>query len=384
MALADIVRNIEVSANRRGIVRKRREGWRPAIVPYTGYGSVTEARVLARVIMVEPGGAKPFDVSNAADPASPLRSLSRQARAVAASIADTAALEPAFHLADEAVTTAEEAQRGWRQFFTTQVGNFPMLLTLGKQQVKVRSDREGYVDVVVTGHGLDAGWHTATLRSAHGPAVSAPVLIVSQAARFGVVSDIDDTIMVTRLPRRALAAWNSFVLRTDAREQVPGMASFLRSLTDGSPDAPCFYLSTGAWNTYPTLQRFIGAHHFPGGPLLLTDWGPTPTGLFRDGPRHKHVQLRNLMLMFPDIQWFLVGDDGQHDPVIFEQVARDWPRRVAGVALRTLAPAEHLLASGTLWGLEQSYGFPRAAQSSIPLFTGTDGFALQAALRLKE
>jgi phosphatidate phosphatase APP1 len=53
------------------------------------------------------------------------------------------------------------------------------------------------------------------------------------------------------------------------------------------PGAPIIFVSTGAWNTAPTLTRFLKRNGFPIGPLLLTDWGPTNTGWFRSGQDHK-------------------------------------------------------------------------------------------------
>src|SRR3546814_2163983 len=50
------------------------------------------------------------------------------------------------------------------------------------------------------------------------------VFIVASDVRFRVVSDVDDTVMVTALPRPLLAAWNSFVVDEHARQPVPGMA----------------------------------------------------------------------------------------------------------------------------------------------------------------
>ena len=93
------------------------------------------------------------------------------------------------------------------------------------------------------------------------------------------------------------------------------------------PGAPIFYLSTGAWNTAPTLTRFLARHGYPAGPLLLTDWGPTNTGWFRSGQEHKRAALHRLAREFPQIRWILVGDDGQHDPKIYGDFARDRPER---------------------------------------------------------
>src|SRR5690606_40322410 len=119
------------------------------------------------------------------------------------------------------------------------------------------------------------GWHTVTFSAEGSVPTTARIFIVDPAARIGVVCDIDDTVMVTALPRPFLAAWNTFVLDEHARTPVPGMAVLYERLLHDHPGAPCFYLSTGAWNVAPTLSRFLLRHLYPSGPLLLTDWGPT-------------------------------------------------------------------------------------------------------------
>ena len=105
--------------------------------------------------------------------------------------------------------------------------------------------------------------------------------------------------MITALPRPFIAAWNTFVRHEKARHVVPGMAPLYRTLLEEHPGAPIFYLSTGAWNTAPTLTRFLKRHGYPAGPLLLTDWGPTNTGWFRSGQEHKRAALHRLAASSP-------------------------------------------------------------------------------------
>jgi phosphatidate phosphatase APP1 len=174
--------------------------------------------------------------------------------------------------------------------------------------------------------------------------VEAPIRVVDPAVRFGVVSDVDDTVMVTALPRPLLAAWNTFVLDEHARMAVPGMAVLYERLATAHPGAPVLYLSTGAWNVAPTLTRFLGRHLYPAGPLLLTDWGPTPDRWFRSGREHKRATLARLAREFPDIRWLLIGDDGQHDEEIYAEFAAAHPDNVAAVAIRHLSPTQAVLA----------------------------------------
>ena len=153
-----------------------------------------------------------------------------------------------------------------------------------------RSDRSGYIDVRIRDHGLEPGWHDVTIDAEGAEPVRGRCMVVGTDVTFGLVSDIDDTVISPSLPRPMIAAWNTFVKHESARHVVPGMAPMYRELLAEHPGAPIVYLSTGAWNTAPTLNRFLARHGYPAGPLLLTDWGPTNTGWFRSGQEHKRAR----------------------------------------------------------------------------------------------
>jgi phosphatidate phosphatase APP1 len=125
------------------------------------------------------------------------------------------------------------------------------------------------------------------------------------------------------------------------------MPVLYHALLDAHPDAFVIYLSTGPWNVFPALAQFLARHGYPPGPLLLTDWGPTDSGWFRSGREHKQTQLRRLLAELPDLTWFLVGDDGQHDPDIYNAVTQEFPGRVRAVLIRQLTVIEQVLTHGT-------------------------------------
>lgn len=343
MALADIVRKAEHRINRAGVRRKTRAGWQPSVTGFRGYGSPERVHVLGRVLMADP------DDPGDHDEVSPttLRAQAHQA--------------------------SEQAQRGWRQFFTVQVGNLPVTVQVGAQTVDTHTNDNGYINVLVEDHGLAPGWREVTIQAQGAEPQTAEVLITAPGTRLGLISDIDDTVLVTWLPRAVLAAWNSWVRHTNQRKPVAGMAQFYHQLLADHPDAPVFYLSTGAWNTYDTLTAFLDRYNLPKGPLLLTDWGPTPTGLFRSGQEHKKVQLRNLFIEYPEICWILVGDDGQHDPLIYGEAVFEHADRIAGVAIRQLTPGEHVLSHGSTTALTET---TETATRGVPTIEGADGHEL--------
>jgi phosphatidate phosphatase APP1 len=280
--------------------RVRERGWRPIFVPYTGYGAPGWVRVMARVVLSRRDPRKPQGLT---------------------------------------------AVRGWRNFATLPVKDALAALHAGGASQSVRTDRGGYIDTVIAAD-LAPGWQQVTFTADDMAPAEAAVRIVDPGVGFGIVSDIDDTVMVTALPRPLLAAWNTFVLDEYARSPVPGMAVLYERLVRAHPGSPVFYLSTGAWNVAPTLTRFLSRHLYPPGPLLLTDWGPTADRWFRSGQAHKRATLRRLAQEFPHMSWLLIGDDGQHDQEIYGEFAANYPDRVAAVAIRHLSPTQAVLAHG--------------------------------------
>ncbi|MEU1970503.1 phosphatase domain-containing protein [Microbacterium sp. NPDC019599] len=304
--------------------RARARGQKPTVMPFPGYGGVDWVRVVARVMIVPP--VKPVD-------------------------------------------TGEYARvRGWRSFASVPIGFAQVNVTIAGVTHEVVADRGGVVDTVLPAR-MEPGWQTFEMSVEGGEPVETRVFIVGPEVRFGVVSDVDDTVMVTALPRPLLAAWNSFVVDEHARQPVPGMAVLLERIARENPGSPVVYLSTGAWNIAPTLIRFLRRHLFPPGSILLTDWGPTHDRWFRSGKAHKLSNLARLSKEFPQVRWLLIGDDGQHDDEIYTRFTAAHPANVVGVAIRRLSPAEAVLAGGRTAVDDHS-------AAKVPWVTESDGAGL--------
>lgn len=317
----------------------RRRGWHEELVPYTGYGTEEHVRVLGRLVLNPPRAGHPL-------PGYAVGWLNR---------------------------------RGWRNFIGLPVPHGRAVLRLAGETLHLRTDRQGYIDVTVKAHRLSPGWHKVRLEAPGAEPVDAPVQVIASDEHFGIISDIDDTIISTSLPRIALAIWNSFVRVEGNRQAVPGMARMYQHLLAEHPGAPVIYVSTGAWSALPFLRRFMARHGYPRGAMLLTDLGPTNTGWFRSGPDHKRYSMGELARDFPNISWVLVGDNGQHDPVLYREFADLHPGRVRAIAIRTLTPAEQILAHGTVTVLLDSAHL-EWTPTQAPAVSGADGDELWPAL----
>jgi phosphatidate phosphatase APP1 len=310
--------------------RARNAGYRATVIAYTGYGSTGWVRVLGRVLLTR---------------------------------------DQQGHTQREEPTGA----RGWHSFTSVPVELAEVEIEVEGRRHAVRADRSGIVDARIA-VALDPGWHTLTMSSEGSPPASAQVFVIAEDERYGIVSDVDDTVMVTALPRPLLAAWHTFVVNEHARATTPGMPVLYERLLSRHRSSPMVYLSTGPWNVAPTLARFLSRNLYPAGPLLLTDWGPTADRWFRSGEAHKRSALERLATEFPQIRWILIGDDGQHDESIYEDFVARHPDRVTAVCIRQLTPGEAVLAGSSL--KSRSPG----RISSVPWVYASDGAGLAARL----
>jgi phosphatidate phosphatase APP1 len=247
--------------------------------------------------------------------------------------------------ADHAAKNGTQNVRGWRAFTSVPIAGSTVEIHVGGTVTKVRTDRGGLVDIDIQ-VSLSPGWHTAVLRAEGTEPAEASIFIIGPETKFGIVSDIDDTVMVTALPRPFLALWNTFVLNERARMATPGMAVLMDRLTIEHPDAPVIYLSTGPWNAAPTLARFLTRNMYPSGALVLTDWGLTQDRWFRSGQEHKRQNLERLAAEFPNMRWLLIGDNGQHDEQIYSAFSQKHADKVAAIAIRQLSVSESVFAGG--------------------------------------
>lgn len=256
--------------------------------------------------------------------------------------------------AQGALAPPDAAHSAWRNLRSTlaRLTHEPLpharvRVTLDGRTHDLAADDEGFVHAWVP---LDrplapGAWHEATFTLGLAPgasadAVRARVLAPSAGAGFGVVSDLDDTVLQSDVTRFVQAA--RLVLFENARTRLPfpGVAAFYRALAAGPTSGafadgagnPVFYVSSSPWNLYDVIADFLEARGLPTGPVLLRDWD-----LSREMARtasFKLARIRELFDAFPALAFVLVGDSGQADPEVYAEVARAYPGRVPAVYIR--------------------------------------------------
>ena len=235
----------------------------------------------------------------------------------------------------------------WKRYETDEIAGARIGWRWGEKRGTLVTDEEGYFGAVLPLEpdsdaapwlGIEFELQDVPYHAFEPQEARAEVRLASPAARYGVISDIDDTIIETGATN-FLKHWRTVVANSaHSRTAFPGVGAFYRALAegaDGPQTHPVFYVSSSPWNLYDLFERFMVLHDIPLGPILLKDFG-LDAGKWLTGGHdgHKLERIGWIMAAFPELSFILIGDSGQRDAVIYEEAARRHPGRVAAVHIR--------------------------------------------------
>lgn len=242
-------------------------------------------------------------------------------------------------LEDEGFTPATDADGRWRnvvRFWKRLESDEVPLARLrarffGRESEGI-TDREGYFRLFIAPRGrLGPGvWQEVELELQGEEAVraTARVLVPSRRARFGVISDIDDTIVASHVGNKVRMILTAVLSNARTRKPFPGVAAFYRALHAGMN--PFFYISKSPWNLYAPLLEYLEIQELPLGPLLLRDFGLRPE------KEHKRKAIEDILATYPKLKFILIGDSGEEDPEIYSAVVHRHPDRIRAVYIRSV------------------------------------------------
>ncbi|MEM5565920.1 phosphatase domain-containing protein [Psychroserpens sp. AS72] len=256
----------------------------------------------------------------------------------------------------------------WKRFESDEIKHTELKLTLPNGTIlKTVTDDHGYFKIDEQLEGLsalanDEGWLTFEMaynnvnikRSIQNSnRFPGELLIPCVASQFGVISDIDDTILhtgvVSTLKWRVLV--NSIFKSAASRIPLEGAAEFYHMLHRGATGKnanPIFYVSHSPWNLYRYLEFFLKQNAFPKGPILLRSFKDIFRKKSGDRPQ-KYKEIVNILKAYPTLKFILIGDSGEHDADIYIDVANEYPKQVAAIYLRSVKHKKKMLRVTSLF-----------------------------------
>ncbi len=239
----------------------------------------------------------------------------------------------------------------FKRFNSREIVGAKVKITWGNHSFERTTNNEGYFHVehhcapdeaVLGNHSL---WQEAEIEVLEIPREGAvnfithADIVVPTGAEFGVISDIDDTILQSDVTSKLMLRTMLHTLLKNAgnRHAFSGVSDFYQELAlgaDGKGFNPFFYVSNSPWNLYDLLLDFLHLNRLPRGPVLLRDFGlPADDTPFRFSS-HKADMVRRVLDTYPALPFILVGDSGEKDTDIYLEAARNNPGRILAIYIR--------------------------------------------------
>jgi phosphatidate phosphatase APP1 len=254
-----------------------------------------------------------------------------------------------LHPCDEDWPLWKNALNMLRRFEHDEVAGARLRLTFNGQTHEVETDEAGFFrDQVQPTSPLptDQLWHEAEVEllsptSNQGPVRAVATMLVPPAdAQFGVISDIDDTIVHTSATDLLQMIRLAYMGNSQTRLPIAGVPQLYHAFQggdDGQRKNPIFYVSSSAWNMYDLFEEFMDAQGLPRGPLSLVALDLSLSKIFSfDHSDHKRDEIAPILQKYPDLPFILIGDSGQKDPEIYAEIVREFPHRIACIYIRNI------------------------------------------------
>ena len=162
----------------------------------------------------------------------------------------------------------------YRRFATDEVPYAVIEAQFGEHTTQVTADEEGFfdlqwqledADISQMGHFdnilinlrlVDAPRQSKIENTVY---ASSQVVLPPPNAEYGVISDLDDTVIKSDVANLLKLAKNTFLRNAHTRLPFSGVAAFYRALEKGTGNThnPFFYVSSSPWNLCDLLTDFL-------------------------------------------------------------------------------------------------------------------------------
>lgn len=165
---------------------------------------------------------------------------------------------------------------------------------------------------------------------------------------FFVISDIDDTILVSHSARLFSKLWVMLFKPVDKRKTVEESELAYRALK--SARIPFAYVSASEYNLFSLVSTFIELHKLPEGPIYLRphqEWKELIARTERSN--YKVDRIKILLNHFQNRKIVFFGDDSQQDFTVFGEIALLFPERIHSVYLRKTGSMKKTKSDKVSW-----------------------------------
>ncbi len=237
-------------------------------------------------------------------------------------------------LYNEQISNFKNLQKVIKTYFIPVYANNKISINTDDQTIDTNTDQHGGFSVV-TDYLFDGNLTIKTDDHAEPLVIlqTYPVLFKITESPFDVISDIDDTILVS-YTADFFKRIGTVIFTSPGKRKV---IDFTQNLFQEFKkyDARVFYVSKSESNLFAMLTSFIEHNKLPKGKLILTPYLSFDQ-LFhsKKGINYKLDHIKFILNHTKTKKYVLIGDDSQKDMEIYSQIATEFPERILKIYIR--------------------------------------------------
>ncbi|TRM65408.1 hypothetical protein BD626DRAFT_454209 [Schizophyllum amplum] len=174
------------------------------------------------------------------------------------------------------------------------------------------------------------------------PTCSTDTRIRLTHSRLRVISDIDDTVKRANVTDGARAVFHTVFVKELSEIVIPGMGEWYETMFNRG--VRFHYVSNGPFEMLPILEEFFRLSKLPPGSVKLKSYAGRSlfTGLLSAPATRKRAGVQDILDVFPESKFILIGDSGEQDIELYAEFARERPSQILGVFIRDVNTGEPL------------------------------------------
>lgn len=209
---------------------------------------------------------------------------------------------------------------------------------------------------------LESGWHPyeVSCKLYDYGIVQTSELLKPFESKVGVISDIDDTFLVSHSGNFLKKLYVLLLKNINKRKVFDDVVPYYQALSragqkNETASNSFFYVSSSEWNLYEFIDAFTRIHELPKAVIKLKK---IKTGISdflftgRGSHDHKFEKIKDIIMFYPKLEYVLLGDDSQKDPYLYERIVKIFPQNIKAIYIRQTSRKKKKQAATVLKNIE--------------------------------
>ncbi len=223
--------------------------------------------------------------------------------------------------------------------------NVEVKLKFNNTEVTTKTLADGYFRFTIPYlDKLESGWHPyeVSCKIYDFGIVEYSELLKPFESKVGVISDIDDTFLVSHSGSFFKKLYVMLFKNINKRKVFEDVVRHYQALSragqeNESASNSFFYVSSSEWNLYEFIDAFSRLHELPKAVIKLKKIKAGISDFLFSGKGshdHKFEKIKDIIMFYPKLDYILLGDDSQKDPYLYERIVKVFPLNIKAIYIR--------------------------------------------------